>query len=75
MSPMMTGRSSTTDVPERPHLVSVADAAAFLSVTPRTVRRYLSMGLITPYRIGPRLVRVDLDELRQRLSASPAPSP
>lgn len=32
-------------------------------VSSRTVRRYVSQGLLTGYRVGPRMVRLDPDEV------------
>lgn len=48
------------------HLVPLAEAAAHFHVSVKTLRRRIADGTITGYRIG-RLVRVDLDELSQRL--------
>ncbi|MGE2718509.1 excisionase family DNA-binding protein [Mycolicibacterium celeriflavum] len=42
---------------------SVADAAEYIGVTPRTIRQMIADGRITGYRNGPRLVRVDLNEI------------
>lgn len=47
-------------------LVSLADAAAHFHVSVKTLRRRIADGTITGYRVG-RLIRVDLDELTQRL--------
>ena len=47
-----------------PHrLASLATAAAYADVSTRTLRRYISQGRLTGYRVGPRLVKVDLTEL------------
>jgi excisionase family DNA binding protein len=46
--------------------ISVAEAARRAGVHPRTMRRWVSEGTITGYRIGPRLLRVstaDVDKL------------
>lgn len=48
------------------HLVPLAEAAAHLHVSVKTLRRRIADGTITGYRVG-RLVRVDLNELTQRL--------
>jgi len=48
-------------------IASISDAAAYACVHPRTIRRYISSGIITGYRAGPRLVRVDLNEIDDRL--------
>ncbi|WP_413247711.1 helix-turn-helix domain-containing protein [Rhodococcus sp. Z13] len=44
-------------------LVSVPQAAEEFGVSSRTVRRYISAGRITGYRFGPRMIRVDLNEI------------
>lgn len=56
------------DVPARTnvHLVPLNDAAAHLNVSTKTLRRRSADGSITGYRIG-RLVRVDLEEVTERL--------
>ncbi|MFD2028372.1 helix-turn-helix domain-containing protein [Promicromonospora aerolata] len=48
------------------HLVPLADAAKHFHVSVKTLRRRIADGTITGYRLG-RLIRVDLDELTQRL--------
>jgi excisionase family DNA binding protein len=40
-------------------------AAAYADVSTRTLRRYIAQGRLTGYRVGPRLVKVDLSELDQ----------
>jgi excisionase family DNA binding protein len=46
------------------NLVTIALAADHLGVVPKTVRNYVSRGLLTAYRIpGTRGVRLDLDEV------------
>lgn len=44
-------------------LSSLPDAAEQYGVSAKTLRRYISAGRITGYRFGPRMLRVDLDEL------------
>ena len=41
-------------------------------VSEKTLRRYIAEGKITGYRLGPRLIRVDLDEVEQLLTPIPA---
>lgn len=52
-------------------LGSIAAAAGQLDVCERTVREYISTGMLTAYRVGPRLVKVDLAEV----DALPQPIP
>lgn len=49
--------------PSGRRLVSIADAAAYADVHPATIRRYISSGRLAGYRVGPRLVKIDLVEL------------
>lgn len=43
--------------------IALNEAAEYLGVNPRTIRRYIAAGRITGYRVGPRLIKVDLDEI------------
>jgi len=47
----------------RRDLASLTDAADHARVSTRTLRRRISDGSLTGYRMGPRLIRVDLNEL------------
>lgn len=42
---------------------TISEAAEALSVSTRTIRRYIAAGRFKAYRVGPRLIRVDLSEL------------
>jgi len=53
-------------------LVSLLDAAEFAGVHPRTIRRRVADGTLTGYRMGPRLLRIDLNELDAMLRPIPA---
>ena len=44
-------------------LQSLEQAARWLGVSVRTVRRYIAAGVLTGYRLGPRLLRVDAAEV------------
>ncbi|MGA5540795.1 excisionase family DNA-binding protein [Mycobacterium sp. NPDC051198] len=52
---------------DRRSFISLQDAAEYLGVTDRTIRAMIRDGRITGYRNGPRLVRVDLNELEARM--------
>jgi excisionase family DNA binding protein len=41
-------------------------------VSEKTLRRYIAEGKITGYRLGPRLIRVDVDEVEALLKPIPA---
>jgi len=49
-------------------LDSIHGAASTAGVHPSTIRRWISQGRITGYRMGPRLIKVDLDELARMLT-------
>lgn len=54
-------RKSTATTARR--WADLEQAAAYFHCSTRTVRRMISRGEITGYRVGPRMVRVDLGEL------------
>lgn len=56
----------------RRNLVPIAQAAEFACVTPKTVRNWIRAGHLNGYRLGPRLLRVDLSELERLASPVPA---
>lgn len=57
---------STTTLARR--WASQQAAAEYAGVTDRTIRNYIARGELTGYRVGKgRLVRVDLNEVDQRL--------
>ena len=55
----------------RRNLATTQQTAEHLAVDERTVRRYIAAGTITGYRLGQRLVRVDLDEVDRTLRVIP----
>jgi excisionase family DNA binding protein len=67
--PKKTTKSATT--PQRHSLVSCAQAAAYADVSTKTVRRWISGGRLTGYRVGPRLVKVDLADLDKMIKRVP----
>ena len=62
--------SSPPDGPSR-RLVSLRQAAEYTSTEGdgRTLRRWAALGLITLYSVGPRLTRVDLNEIDAMVEA------
>lgn len=44
-------------------LVSLSAAAEYANVHPRTLRRQIASGRLTAYRVGARLIKIDLNEL------------
>ena len=51
---------------------SLSDAAEYIGVNEKTVRRRIADGTLIGYRLGGRLLRVDLNELDQALRPIPA---
>ncbi len=49
--------------PENAALVTIQEAAKTVSVTERTVRNWISSGLLTGYRFGPKIIRINRTEL------------
>ena len=52
-------------------LVSTPQAADYAGVCTKTLRRRISDGTLAGYRFGPRVLRVDLDELDAALRPIP----
>ena len=52
-------------------LASIADAADYYSCSPKTIRRRIADGSLTAYRLGPKIIRVDLNELDDQLKPIP----
>lgn len=44
-------------------LASIAGAAEYAGVCPKTIRRWIASGRLDAYRVGPRLIKVDLDSV------------
>jgi excisionase family DNA binding protein len=44
-------------------LIPLADASSQLTLDEKTLRRYISQGILTGYRVGPRAIRLDADEV------------
>ena len=51
----------------RPELISLQEAADYCDVVDRTIRRWINRGYLTAYRVGPRLIKVDVAELEKFL--------
>lgn len=56
----------------RRELVTLEAAADYLGVAPLTVRRRIASGALKAYRLGPRIVRVDLADVDALLTPIPA---
>ena len=52
-------------------LASIQEAAAYGAVSEKTIRRYISDGTLHGYRLGKKLLRVDLSEIDRLLKPVP----
>jgi excisionase family DNA binding protein len=50
----------------------IDEAAQRIGVSTRTIRRRIADGSLTGYRFGPRIIRVDLEEVDSLLKPIPA---
>ena len=50
-------------IPQHQRLSSLNSAAEYAGVHVKTIRRWISAGRLTGYRLGPRLIKVDLTEI------------
>jgi len=66
MSPATTSTQQTAR-----RLGSIAAAGEYAGVHPRTIRRWVAAGRVTAYRMGPRLLRVDMDDVDAMLQPIP----
>lgn len=53
-------------------LISLTEAAEYMGVHTRTMRRYIAEGRVKGYRVGPRLVKVDKADLDGLMRPIPA---
>jgi excisionase family DNA binding protein len=53
-------------------LTSVENAAHYADVGTRTIRRWIANGRLRAYRVGPRLVKIDLDDVDKLAVPIPA---
>lgn len=63
--------AQTISRPVDRRLVGLPEAAAYAGCSTKTLRRRVADGSITAYRMGPRLLRIDLNELDAALRPIP----
>lgn len=49
-------------------LATLQEAAEYWGCHQRTIRRHIAAGNLTGYRLGPRMIRIDLDELDELMT-------
>jgi excisionase family DNA binding protein len=57
--------------PTQRQIAPLAVAAEHTGVSIQTIRRYIAAGRLTGYRVGPRMIRVDLAEVDALLHRIP----
>lgn len=57
----MKQQSAVDSLPARP---SIQQAADWLGVDPKTIRRYIAQGRLSAVRVGPRLIRIERESLQ-----------
>ena len=50
--------------------ITMQEAAETYGVSTKTIRRYISTGLLSAYRVGPRLIRLDAEQVHAQLVGS-----
>lgn len=60
-----------TSVGAMRRLVGINQASEYADVNPKTIRRWIAAGHVPAYRLGPRLLKVDLNELDAMLRPIP----
>jgi excisionase family DNA binding protein len=55
----------------RRNLVSIQKGAEYAGLSDKTIRRYISAGDLHGFRIGKKMIRVDLNEIEQLLKPIP----
>jgi excisionase family DNA binding protein len=63
-----------TPAAAQPDWGSLQDAADLLDCSTRTIRNYVARGDLAAYRVGPRMLRLDLNDVRGLLKPIPAGS-
>ncbi len=53
-------------------LVGINQASEYANVHPITIRRWIAAGRLPAYRVGPRLLKIDLNELEATVRPIPA---
>ncbi len=61
----------TASLPRQRRYGSIAEAADLVGASTKTIRRRIADGTLTGYRMGPRLIRVDLSEIERVLAPIP----
>lgn len=55
----------------KPSFISIEQAAKHTGVSAKTIRRRIADGSLSARRMGPRLIRIEVDELEQLMRPIP----
>lgn len=66
------GARSPRQAPKRKRLVDLNEAAAYASCCRETIRRRIADGTLHGYRLGSRMLRVNLDEIDAAFTLVPS---
>lgn len=61
-----------TEPPTEPRWASLAEAAVYSRVPAPTLRRWIAEGLLPAYRLGPRRMQIDLNDIDRMRRLIPA---
>jgi excisionase family DNA binding protein len=65
------GELPTSTESQRRRYASLAAAAEYLDCNQRTIRHLIASGRLTGYRFGPRIIRIDLNEVDDAMRPIP----
>ena len=57
--------------PRHSRLMGIAEAAEYANVHPSTLRRRIADGQLPAYRVGPKLLKVDIDDVEALIRPVP----
>ena len=61
--------------PRHIRLMGIAEAAEYTNVHPSTLRRRIADGQLPAYRVGPKLLKVDIEDVEALIRPVPATRP
>jgi excisionase family DNA binding protein len=72
---MPSPRKAKTKIPPLDRLITFERACELTGLDRRTIERWGTSGRITIYRLGPRRVRLDVDEIAAQVTVRPDTGP
>jgi excisionase family DNA binding protein len=68
-SPATKGRISENRIVKSKQLLNINQLAAYLGVSVKTIYGWIYRGIIEPERVGPRLIRFDVEKVERWISS------